>query len=471
MVETCALCWYHLWTRHQQCAAYQDTRAVPLVEPVHTDNVVMRHGVRHKMIRARQLNIQQARKAHQTIRQAVVTSGLDVDAPMKLAILQNKVAQGEFAANIEVPVELTDSKKTQFSIEWWTYRELNENLAKHKGQEFSLIQVQCTQLLQDKMKQDPDWITVSTAYDPLTLYRLIERTVSVQTEDQYPFTTVYDQELLFYSSKQESLSNPQWCEGFNTKVDVRDAIGVTHQHKVLLEYVAHELHSQAFGHLAAAEQLIVRDDAKERYVLYDFLCQSGTQHGNLKVDLQNDFTTGDNCYRKNHQQTLHLLDKYSNTVVARATQSEGTSFAQIGGRGVGRGRSSEKSEDSNTYDKKWWKNKECYKCHKKRHPATHCPKKSAKEDDDRSLVSNTISVDKLKKDIKSMKKACTTVNTQLALLKEADSEISDPEGDEEALHFQMDEALQFTQVDKGFKPRIARLFKKNHGSKIKLDLG
>jgi hypothetical protein len=60
------------------------------------------------------------------------------------------------------------------------------------------------------MKQDADWNTVSTSYDPLTLYRLIERTVLAQTEDQYPFATVYDQELSFYSFNQDSLSNPQW---------------------------------------------------------------------------------------------------------------------------------------------------------------------------------------------------------------------------------------------------------------------
>jgi hypothetical protein len=60
--------------------------------------------------------------------------------------------------------------------------------------------------------------------------------------------------------------------------------------------------------------------------------------------LQNDFMTGDNRYPKNHHQTLHLLDKYSKTVVARATQSEGASFAQRGGRGGGRGRESEKAK-------------------------------------------------------------------------------------------------------------------------------
>jgi hypothetical protein len=44
-----------------------------------------------------------------------VLTGIDLDAPMKLAILQNEIAQAEFAANIEVPVELDDSEKTQSS--------------------------------------------------------------------------------------------------------------------------------------------------------------------------------------------------------------------------------------------------------------------------------------------------------------------------------------------------------------------
>jgi hypothetical protein len=85
------------------------------------------------------------------------------------------------------------------------------------------------------MNQDTEWTNVSTSYDPLNLYRLIERTVLSQTEDQYPFATMYDQELSFYSFRQDTLSNPQWYERFNTKVDVGDAIGVTRQHKVLLE--------------------------------------------------------------------------------------------------------------------------------------------------------------------------------------------------------------------------------------------
>jgi hypothetical protein len=54
-----------------------------------------------------------------------------MDAPMKLAILQNDISQGEFAASIEVTVELADSEKTHFSNDCRTFRECNTNLIKH----------------------------------------------------------------------------------------------------------------------------------------------------------------------------------------------------------------------------------------------------------------------------------------------------------------------------------------------------
>jgi hypothetical protein len=133
--------------------------------------------------------------AQDTILNASVLAGIYLDAPMKLTILLDEIAQGEFAANIKVPVELNDSEKTQFINNWRAFREINANLIKHRCQAFSLTQGQRTQLLQEKMKQDTDWNTVSTSYDPLTLNQLMERTVLAQTEDQYPFATVYDHEL------------------------------------------------------------------------------------------------------------------------------------------------------------------------------------------------------------------------------------------------------------------------------------
>jgi hypothetical protein len=83
-----------------------------LIDPVHTNDVLMRHSMREVMILTGQLNIQRARQAQETILKASVIAGIDLDATMKLEILQNEISQGEFSANIEVPMELNDSEKT-----------------------------------------------------------------------------------------------------------------------------------------------------------------------------------------------------------------------------------------------------------------------------------------------------------------------------------------------------------------------
>jgi hypothetical protein len=213
----------------------QNKTTVTITEPVHAPAILSRHGSRETVIRAGQGRIQSARRASQALIEAEIDLGTNLRANnVELAALINEIEQGELEALEPIEVQLTDSEKTQYSNEWRTYRERNASLAKYRGQTCSLILGQCSQLLKDKMKQDIDWNVVSVSYDPLTLYRLIEKTVLAQTEDQYPFATVYDQEQSFYSFRQaDNMSNPQWYERFNTKVDVGEAIGVTRQHKAL----------------------------------------------------------------------------------------------------------------------------------------------------------------------------------------------------------------------------------------------
>jgi hypothetical protein len=63
------------------------------------------------MIRSGQRNIQWARQAQEIILEAAVLAN-DPDAPMKLAILQNEIAQGEFLYSNEVEMELNDSENS-----------------------------------------------------------------------------------------------------------------------------------------------------------------------------------------------------------------------------------------------------------------------------------------------------------------------------------------------------------------------
>jgi hypothetical protein len=65
--------------------------------------------------------------------------------------------------------------------------------------------------------------------------------------------------------------------------------------------------------------------------------------------------------------------------------------------------------------------------------------------------------------------------TQLQKTGKRDSGLSDSESKEEVSHFQFDDGFQFTQMKVKqtaieFEPRIAKLFKQTHGTKIKLDL-
>jgi hypothetical protein len=110
------------------------------------------------------------------------------------------------------------------------------------------------QVLLDKMKHDPDWSSASESYDPLTLLRLIEKTILAQTEDQYPYATVYEQECALYSFNQNTLTNEQWYERFNTKIDVGSVIGVTRQHQILLDTVAAKLGTTKFEKLSDKDQ-------------------------------------------------------------------------------------------------------------------------------------------------------------------------------------------------------------------------
>ena len=103
----------------------QNKLTVNLVEPVHAPKVVVRHIIWERMIRTGQTNIQTARETQKIILEAAVTAGFDDTSPMKLAILENSISQGDYKVNVGVPIVMTDSEKNQSRNGWRTYRERN----------------------------------------------------------------------------------------------------------------------------------------------------------------------------------------------------------------------------------------------------------------------------------------------------------------------------------------------------------
>ena len=61
--------------------------------------------------------------------------------------------------------------------------------------------------------------------------------------------------------------------------------------------------------------------------------------------------------------------------------------------------------------------------------------------------------------------------TQLQQIQESDSNLSDDDDEEENLHFYiLDRGLQFTQLNQGFEPHIAKIFNQAQYFNNKLDL-
>ena len=165
-------------------------KTVIITKPEHTEDVLMKHAERVTRHETQELRLATARQVQRRALVAADKSG-DADAPMSLAILDNEIEEAAYQVTLALPIELDETEKTEHSNAWQTYRERNTQLETQRGQAFSMIRGQCMQVLLDKMKHDADWMLASESYDPLTLLKLIEKTILAQTEDQYPYATVY----------------------------------------------------------------------------------------------------------------------------------------------------------------------------------------------------------------------------------------------------------------------------------------
>jgi betaine-aldehyde dehydrogenase len=65
-----------------------------------------------------------------------------------------EISQGEFDLKMDVPIYMSEVEKSEFNKLNRTQRDRSAKLDLHRGQVYSLILGQCSQLLQDKMKQD-----------------------------------------------------------------------------------------------------------------------------------------------------------------------------------------------------------------------------------------------------------------------------------------------------------------------------
>jgi hypothetical protein len=166
----------------------RNKKLVVLTPPKYSNAIKLRHQEYERLDRRKQCNLIRALEVKLTTLQAQAVAGDDV--ALDIANLENQIDDFKFESCQEVPHKLTMEEAGGFSNSAKTHSLHEATLEKHHGQVYALIYGQCTQLLQDKMKQEKLWVVVSNSYKPLELYKLIESVVlklsseGIATQDQ-----------------------------------------------------------------------------------------------------------------------------------------------------------------------------------------------------------------------------------------------------------------------------------------------
>jgi hypothetical protein len=109
--------------------------------------------------------------------------------------IEDQTLKCEIDLNNEVEMKLMDDKKMTHSNAWRSHHETTEGLKKSRGKVYLLLLGQCTQVLVDEMKQDTTWVKASESFDPILLFKLIEKFVLKQSDNQYKTVVLIAKQL------------------------------------------------------------------------------------------------------------------------------------------------------------------------------------------------------------------------------------------------------------------------------------
>jgi hypothetical protein len=188
-----------------------------------------------------------------------------------------------------------------------------EGLKKSRGKVYSLLLGQCTQVLINKMKQDADWVAMSKSFNPILLFKLIEKFALKQSDNQYGTAVLIAEQLsilLFW--QDDHLGNAAYYDCFTTRVEVAHQAGVCYYSPALMEDRATQLKLGDFDKLSKDEQKRIIDQVEQEYLAYLFLNNSNAKlHTQLKKDVANDYSKGKtDAYPTDIHKALTLMNEY-----------------------------------------------------------------------------------------------------------------------------------------------------------------
>ena len=197
----------------------------------------------------------------------------------------DQILRCEIELKDEVEMKLTEDEKMAHNNAWLSHHEVTGGLKKSRGKIYSLLLGQCTQVLIDKMKEDVDWGTISDLFDPIALFKLIEKFVLKQSGNQCTTAVLIVEQLSILQFRQDDqVTNATYYDCFTTRVEVARQAGVCYYTPDLLDMKVTELGKALhFTKLSEVEQKTVIELVEQEYLAYLFLHNSNQKiHTQLK---------------------------------------------------------------------------------------------------------------------------------------------------------------------------------------------
>ena len=206
-------------------------------EPTYSPAIKTRHAARVKATKDRiELRLKGLTTEKTAIQAELLNSPSDRALLRELREVEDQMAKAEIDLTDEVDMKLTEDEKISHSNAWRSHRETTEGLKKSRGKVYSLLLGQCTQVLVDKMKQDSEWVAISESFDPTLLFKLIEKFVLKQSDNQYATAVLIAEQLSILTFRQDDhLGNASYYDRFTTRVEVARQAGVCYYSPALLE--------------------------------------------------------------------------------------------------------------------------------------------------------------------------------------------------------------------------------------------
>jgi hypothetical protein len=194
------------------------------------------------------------------------------------------------------------------------------------------------------MKQDLDWVSISDSFDPNLLFKLIEKFVWKQSNNQYKTAVLIAEQLSILQFRQDDqLGNAAYYDCFTTRVEVARQAGVYYYSSDLLEDKATQLKMSGYATLSGTDKKKVINSIEQEYLAYLFLNNSNAKmHSQLKKDVVNDYSKGNtDAYPIDIYKALTLMNKYKPLKLdTPAIPAQGTAFVtkDQGGTKKGKGK-------------------------------------------------------------------------------------------------------------------------------------